>query len=550
MTYKARTLVGRAVVLGAAAALLASGCASGVDADASSQDGSQVLKEGLIHPEDGGNPVEGGEIAFGVFAEPASLDPAATIAALTTGGLEMVNIYDSLLRFDSESQEFTPQMAEGIDSDDGNRTWTLKLRDDVNFSDGTPIDAAAVKASQERYIAKKGPESALWTDTVSDISTPDPQTVVYALNKSWSDFPGLLTSGPGMVVAPAADGVDGAFTPIGAGPFEFGSWTGGESMSLVRNDDYWAGTPHLDSLKIVYMPSANVAIETMAAGGIDATFVRDPDQVAQVLADAPSGYINMTAAQNAAIINSEEGRPGQDPRIRRAMQLAVDTKLMTERAYGTSEGSSSIFPAYSRWHTETQGLPYDPDEARRLVDAAKADGYDGKLEYIEASDPGSQQAALTFQSLLESVGFEVEINLLATASDQIRTIIVDRDFDVAGWGLSYREADPYPKMFATMHSRGTQTYSMHTSPEIDALIENFQIAPENDDKLKIMDQIQQKVNEEVPYLVFGPFSETAIWTEKLHGVAGTSNSMLLFGTAWKESCRHARTLGRARPRWR
>lgn len=533
MTRRPKATLGRLLAFGAAATLLTAGCSSAVGAG-NAPDGAQTLREGPLNPAEGGAPVAGGELKFGVLTEPNSLDPAATIAALTTGGLEMINIYDTLLRFDAAANSFVPQMAEDIRPDGDERVWTLRLRDGVQFSDGTPLDAAAVKASQERYIEKKGPESALWKDSVVQISTPDPKTVVYELNKTWSDFPGLLTSGPGMIVAPASANADGPFTPVGAGPFAFEKWQGKEYVLLRANPGYWAGAPHLDALRVLYMPSEDVALETMAAGGLDATFVRDPDQTARVVATEPSGFVNMTAAQNAAIVNAAEGRPGHDVRVRRAMQLAVDPLLMTDRAYGTDDGSSTIFPEYSRWHTDTQGLQYDPEEARRLLDEAKADGYDGKLRYTEASDPGSQKAALAFESLLESVGFDVEVELLASVSDQIRTVIVERDYDVAGWGLSYREADPFPKMFSTMHSRGSQTYNMHTSPAMDTLIEDFQLASATEDKLQIMDQIQRQVNEDAPYLVFGPFAEIVVWEPGLHGVTSTSNSMLLFGGAWKE----------------
>ncbi|WP_158506334.1 ABC transporter substrate-binding protein [Tomitella biformata] len=516
----------------AAVALFVTGCASA--GESGGAEASAVLSDGMVNVVDGGEPVRGGGASFGSYSEPASLDPAVTITSVTTGGAEMVNIYDSLMRLDSDAQEFVPQMAAGLEHDADFRTWTLTLRDGVAFSNGKPVDAAAVKASQERYAAKPAPEAALWKDSVVGITTPDDKTVVYELNKTWAEFPGLLTTGPGMIVSTDSDGADGKFTPIGAGPFTLDKWSQAESMLLNANPSYWAGEPNLDTLTFVYLPSTTVGQETFFNGGIDATFVREPNEIQQALDRGVSGYMNLTAAANAAVINAAEGRPGADPRLRKAMQLAIDTDIINERAFGnTNKSTNMIFSEGSRWHTETPGPQVDVEEATRLVDAAKADGYDGQLEVIDASDPASLQTSLAVEAQLEAVGFDVQVNNLPTIGDQIRTIAAERDYDIAAWGLSFREADPYPKMFATMHSAGKQVYGMYTSPEMDALIEQVQTEPDADAKLQILDKIQQQVNKDAPYLVYGDFSDFIIWNANMHGILGSSNSLVLFGQAWK-----------------
>lgn len=375
----------------------------------------------------------------------------------------------------------------------------------------------------------------MWNDSVVGIETPDEKTVVYTLDKSWSDFPGLLTTGPGMIVSTDSDGPDGVFTPIGAGPFELDTWTQADNITMTARDDYWAGKPHLDSLRIVYLPSTRVGMETMYSGGIDATLVREPEEITEVLDRGMSGYANMTAAANSAIINAAEGRPGADPRVRKAMQLAIDPQVVTERAFDVAElGDSTIFPEYSRWHTNTAGTAVDQAEAKRLLEEAKADGYDGKIEVIDGSDPASQQTALAVEAQLEAVGFDAEINLMPTVGDQIRTVAAERNYDLAAWGLSYREADPFPKMSATMHSTGKQTYGMYTSPEMDALIEQLQAESDPAKKAEVIDQIQQQVNQDVPYLVYSSLAEFIVWNPNVHGVIGTSGSMVSFGQAWKQ----------------
>ncbi len=523
----------------AALALLAAGCA---DSDGGAGEEGSIaasefgeLKDGMVNiTPASGEPVDGGTVEFAAYSEPRSLDPAKTIAAITTGGAEMLNIYDSLMRYDAAADEIVPQMAEGLEHNEDYTRWTLTLRDGVAFSDGSPVDAAAVKASQKRYSAASAPEAAIWNANVVDIATPDDATVVYTLDKTWPEFSFLLTSGPGMIVAPSAGPVGDGFTPIGAGPFTLDDWNQGNSLKLAARPDYWDGAPHLDSVEFVYMPTMQVSMETMFNGGVDMVFVREPDDVNALLQRDTPGYVNMTAASNAALINAAPGRAGADPRVRKAMQLAIDPAVLSRRAYGDPAfGESTLFPAYSRWNTDVVAPQTDPEKARELVAAAKADGFDGEIVSINAPDQARQQQAMAIEAQLEAVGFDVDTKIMPTIGDQIRVIASEQDYDLGAWGMSLREPDPFPKMFEILHSDGKQTYGMHTGPEMDALIEQFQVATDHDDQMRIMADIQKQVNEDVPFLTFGYYAEYVGWQTNVHGIEGTSNSMVSFADAWK-----------------
>lgn len=521
-------------------ALVAGGCAEGGDGSraAGSAEDIQELHDGMVNVDPApGDPVDGGELSVGAYSEPRSLDPAETIAAVTTGGMEMVNIYDALMRYDTGEQRVVPQMAKSLSHDDEYRTWTLTLRDGVTFSDGTDVDAQAVKSSQERYAAATGaPEASLWNDSVETIATPDDSTVVYELNKAWRDFALTLTSGPGMIVAESAEGADGDFTPVGAGPFELSEWSHGEEITLTANEDYWDGSPHLDSVRFVYFPTLEVALDTLEGGGVDMAYQREPDAVAELLDRGLPGYVNLTSASRAAIINAEPGHAGDDPRVRKAIALALDTGAVMQRGYGgNADGESALFPEQSRWHTDAGGLEQDAGKARELVDAAKADGFDGTIKSVNAPDQKSKQTALAVKAQLENVGFEVNAETMPTIADQIRVIAAEQDYDLGAWSLNFRESDPFPKMFEAMRSGGKQVYGMYTSDRMDSLIDRFQTAADRDDQLAVMADIQRQMNEDVPFVVFGYFWEYTAWQPDVHGVEGTSNSMLLLGNAWKES---------------
>ncbi|WP_235736405.1 ABC transporter substrate-binding protein [Nocardioides alcanivorans] len=525
-----RTPVFRAAVAAVAVTALLAAC--GESEGVSSGPKERTYTEGMIGANDSGEPTKGGTLEWAAFSEPRSLDPAVIIAASTTGGVEMAAIFDTLLRYDPEAEDFVPKLAESLEGNDEGTEWTLKLREGVKFSDGTDLDAEAVKWSQERYATNKGPEAALWAGNVTDIEVVDPLTITYKLNKPWFLFPSILSTGPGMIVAKSSD-KGGEFKPVGAGAFALDKWAPQEAVTLKARSDYWDGAPNVEAFKILYLSDQQTGIDSMKKGDIDSVLVRDPDLVDELLdADVP-GYMNVIAMSNVALVNATEGHPGADERVRKALAMGIDPDLIRERAYeGHGLAGSTMWLDYSRWNTDTDGPAYDPDEAKKLLDEAKADGYDGKISYLDASDPGSRNTALAVKANLEAIGFEVTLDLKRTVAEQIDSIAVNRDYDVAAWGLSYREGDPFSKLFSTLHSSGTQTYGMPTSPEMDAAIEEFQQAGDESAQLAAMDKIQQVSNDTVPYLNWGPMPEMTFWNDNVHGIVPASTSMFFVEDAW------------------
>src|SRR5690606_11120694 len=136
-----------------------------------------------------------------------------------------------LVRYDPETAEYEPHVAESLEANDDSTVWTLTLRDGVNFSDGTPLDADAVVASIERYLADDGGQASLWSSKVASTEVTDDRTVTFTLTEPWVDFEYMLATAPGMIMAPAAYAGD-EFTPIGAGPFTFGHYRPNEELLL------------------------------------------------------------------------------------------------------------------------------------------------------------------------------------------------------------------------------------------------------------------------------------------------------------------------------
>jgi peptide/nickel transport system substrate-binding protein len=246
------------------------------------------------------------------------------------------------------------------------------------------------------------------------------------------------------------------------------------------------------------------------------------------------GFYNLVALGNVGVINSAPGRPGADPRVRRAMFHAIKPEVIYQRAFpgAGALASNEIFPKFSGWHTGTAPLGYDPEKARALLKQARADGYDGQVSWLDGQDPASRTTSLAVKAMLENVGFDVQLDLVRSIADQTAKVAVSKSYDVAGWGMSWREAGPFGRIYATLHTKGNARYGMAGSPAMSGLIEELQGAGTVEQERAVMGRIQQQWNQDVPALIFGPQPELVAWQPDVQGVVGTVNSMVLLHDAW------------------
>lgn len=527
----------RGVVAAGAALLMFAACADGGGdpggdgggGNGTDGGGDQQIVEGIINRnENPGDPVAGGTLTFAPYTEPRLLDPAMTQATGSTGGTEMLAVYDTLLRYDWETRELVPQLAEGFEVNDESTEFTLQLREGVTFSDGEVLDAAAVKASMDRYAAsERAPDGRLWNANVASVEATDERTVVITLNEPYPTFGNLLAGGPGMIVSPnAGEGED--FRPIGAGPFIVESIAPREATEMKANPDYWGGEPHLDGLRFAYLGTPQAGVDALLSGDVDASLLREPNRVEAALADGREAYQNYVSASNTLMFSTVEGRPGTDVRVRRAIALAVDEKMAYERAFeGEFLSSKVLFTEDSRWHSDASvGHETDPEQAKALLEEAMADGYDGRIRFLGTTEP----IAMTVKAQLESIGFTVDVTIQRNVTDVI-TLVMSGDYDIAAWAINIREFDPYPKLAATQHSTGTQVYGMYTDEEGDQLIDELKGA-DADEAAEILARIEQRYYENVPFLSLGPYTEVTAWNSNVHGVEGAANSMVGFAGAW------------------
>lgn len=527
--------VGRIAAVATIGVMSLAGCAeTGTEEGESSAPGAQAHNRGLVgdqpEPE---QPTEGGTLSYAVYSAVSSLDPAVTSPAGPTGGTEMAAVYDVLMRYDTETEGFVPHLAESMEESEDNLTWTLRLPDEVQFSDGTPFNADAVVQSIERYNRAGGLHSEMYLTMVGDTAALDERTVEFSLSRPWRNFPALLSIGHGMVVAPSSDD-GGGFTPIGAGPFTVTNLQPQQLLELEKNDDYWGEAPHLDNLRFVAISGDQPKIEALQTGGVDMVYLRSAPAVNSAKEQFP-GFIDTSSMTTVGQINSDPGRPGSDPRVRQAIAYAIDPEILNQRARGGADMSGTdMFQDFSRWHGETSGITPDAAKATELLEQAKADGYDGELTYVGMSDPDSREMALAIQAQLDAVGFDTTIEYATSVPDQLRRLYAERSFDLARMAYNASDIDPEIRLFRSLHS-ASDNLSKLDSPEVDAMVGEVLAAPGVDSKIAAINRIQEFINKEQPFLVWGAGQTYVAWDASVHGVNPSIDQIMLFHKAFLQN---------------
>lgn len=478
-----------------------------------------------------GEPVDGGTLVIAPYVFAASLDPARSSDSGVAFG-ELALFFDALARYDYETGDYEPWLAESIESDDDHGTWTVKLREGITFTDGTPLDSEAVKLHMDRTQELR---PGYVTDGIT-VETPDDLTIVYRLAEPWAGFPYVLATNPGRIVSPAAVeeyGDDIVSNPVGTGPFILKAWNGGEELIAERNPDYWNGTPHLDAVHFVSIKGQQAAVDAMKGDDIDLTVLREPIVVDEMRDAGYRGFLNVFSSGQVLLINNgvhSDDTPGADVRVRKAIAHAIDLDLFAQDASdGRGLWSKAVLGANPHLDTTVDGLDYDPDEARRLLDEAKADGYDGKIELTCHSSPESDRRAIATQSQLNAVGFDVKLDVVASPADTIRKYQQEGTFELACYGPSFQGDVPYVGLMNMFGERNTLGYD---DPEMEELLTAFRLADSREELSAAADAFQERINETQPIVPLTSNQEFIVWSDEVRGIHVTSFGQIDFSEVW------------------
>ncbi|MFV8826050.1 ABC transporter substrate-binding protein [Thauera sp. WH-2] len=345
-------------------------------------------------------------VVFGITLEPNSLDPTSAAAA-AIGEVVHYNVLEGLVKIE-ENGETSPLLAESWQASADGRSYTFRLRPDVRFHDGQPLDSAAVRFSFERAKAPgSGNKSRTKLfDNIERIDTPDPLTVTLTLLHRDPHLLYRLGESPAVILHPASAG-QASDTPVGTGPFRFERWDKGHSITLVK----WPG----------YRNAEAVPLQRAVFRFVN-SFVEDAELPAEV--DVFFNFATRTVLRNrlneryqvliggssskALLAMNNRHPPLADLRVRRAINHAIDRAALIHQVLnGRGSAIGSHFsPTESGYLHLADRYPFDPEHSRALLREA---GFERglQLQLSLPPTPYARDGGQIVAQQLSAVGIEV-----------------------------------------------------------------------------------------------------------------------------------------------
>jgi peptide/nickel transport system substrate-binding protein len=379
------------------------------------------------------DPPEGGELRVLLPFEPQSLDPTSLHDEIAL--LLAPNLYNKLVAFDAESRLY-PDLAESWTVGEGGRLYTFKLRRGVHWHDGRPFTAADVRWTFGQLAGRPG-LAAEAIRRIERVEAPDGETVAIRLHEPWAPFLSTL-AWFGVFILPQHD-PDGIAKgrPVGTGPFRLGRWDRGKRLELVANRDFFRPGPWLDRIVYTFSSDSKKVPELLLSGAIDYSMARAPLDAVPRLEREPAIRVStsLTDSRIYCAFNLRRA-PFADPRVREAINRAIDRQEILERAlHGFGAPAFGFYtPAVGWAYNGNAHVPaYDPGRARELLAAAGRPALE--LELLVPSASPMPEIAEILSRQLAAVGIAVRPVLLPLGQFLERAS-VHHDFDLALMGGS------------------------------------------------------------------------------------------------------------------
>ena len=431
-------------------------------------------------------------------------------------------ITQGLLIFD-ENNQLQPMLASSWEQVD-DVTYVYQIRDDVTFSDGTPMTMDDVLFSLERTASEETASFLGWMfDGVSSMEQTGDWELTITLTQpdaTFQYYPGTCAFHV-ISKAHAEAAGDQLGTPegglMGTGPYQFVSWQNGTEVVLTRNENYWGDDPgYFDNLVFKIIGESTTQVTALQTGEVDCS-VAPPYDMLEVLESDPNLTLqanNGFGVQYIAFNNAKA--PFNDVNVRKAIYHAINFQAIQDnlvKEAGTLAGllpsSEALFTIeperWSEYAASKPGLSYDVEEAKALLaEAGLADGFSCNL-YISSTSLANS-IGLAIQNDLAQVGITVELIKVSTdehTAYQFGDILGDdglRAYDMilAGWEADV--PDPAGNLTPLYQGGNSSNAADYSNPEVDELISLQAQSSDPTERNDLMFQAFDIITEDVPYI--------------------------------------------------
>ena len=424
------------------------------------------------------------------------------------------NVWESLVMID-DNMNASMQLAESVTQSADGLTWTIKLKPDVKFHDGSILNAEVAMFNLDRLYhfnsAIKGYdaeyEKSAEYGKIVDMSIVDDLTFTVTHEAALPDFDSLLSyEASAMFALSSFDDEKAIQNPIGTGPYKYEAYDESQQiLTLSKFDDYRLGVPKLDEVKFQNIADATARLAALKSGAIDV--ISDvggimPQQAAEVLADD-----NLVLAQRQVstvhyiCMNTSEGKLFNSKEMRNALSLSVDqNSIVNDLLLGYGAKAVSVLTDLSTDWTLDCSYTFDPVAAKTLKESAVGSETQSAVIIISSALTGRwpyQDVALMLQAQLKEIGIDATIEAIDAATWSQR--LKDGDYDISVHPFTVSAGEPNFFFTRNMRTGGSNNVARGygiSDAELDALIATVATEPDKATRQSYYNEMQEIVKEQ------------------------------------------------------
>jgi peptide/nickel transport system substrate-binding protein len=394
-----------------------SGATTATSAITINQNASPVASGGGTPTTSTSSGASGGSVTLVRGTDSDNLDPVTNDGNVNIW--VFMSIYDQLIKVANDGLELAPDIAEKWDTSTDGKTFTFHIRSGVKFSDGSDMKVSDIKWSLNRAQTTQSSPWLFTLEQVASIDTPDDSTIVITLKQAWAPFLADISMFNASIISEAFATKIGpdklVDQTMGTGPFALKEWKKAQSMTLVKNQNYWEkGLPKLDQITIPVVTDSNSRILQLKGGQVDGIIGQNDiplSAVADLKSAADLQVINFVSTYNNFIVLNTRNAPLNDVKVRQALNYATDkNSIITSLLFGNAAISNSFMPNGALfWNKDQKGYPLDINQAKTLISQSTVpQGF--KIEFQVLSGNQLQlQTATALKSMWQEINVELDI---------------------------------------------------------------------------------------------------------------------------------------------
>jgi peptide/nickel transport system substrate-binding protein len=467
-----------------------------------------------------------------------SWDPIALLGIPQYDSPGSFAIYDTLFYEDPATLKLVYRLATSMTTSDGGTTWTLKLRPNVKFSDGTPFDAAAVQFNWQRIADPANKAFAYATAApIQSMQVVDPLTLRATLNApdpNWNHRVAYKLAAVGSPTAIKAEGANFGIHPVGAGPFILKEWVRNDHQTFVRNPDYWEkGRPYLDQIvhKFIADETTKYATFKTTPGSMD--FVYSPDVIGEAKQD---GYQVLTQAPNAggwAMAFNTVKAPFNDARVRQAIALAIDQKQFNQTRRGGDKTllMNTVEQPGTPYYDKNVAMPKtNLAAAQKLVDQVVAEtGKPIEFTYAVFNTPYIVTDAQLLQaqvSKLKNVNMKVDVQASTLLIANFNSGNFQAYSAIPRWNL------PAIDLTATFRSTSATNYWKYNNPTVDSELTQLVTSTDPKTSVQLVRSAEGQILKDMPVAWYTRYATYTIVDKSVKGLTAYYDQRFLLDNVW------------------